>query len=400
MIRRFGRRAIGTIGWGIAAWPAVATAYLLAILASALGRRGPAAATAAGPVPRFVILVPAHDEERVVGATVESLMAEAYPTERRTVLVLADNCSDATAAVAREHGATVWERDDPEHPGKGQALAWALGRLPEAFPDHEGVVFVDADCLVVPGTLAALGRELRDGASVAQADYRISNPEASPSAALRYVGFALFNTVRPLGKTALGLSSGLLGTGMAFSREALEQVPWRSFSVGEDREMHVRLVQNGVRVRFVADACVTSPAPTTQTAGETQQQRWETGNVELARASAGPLLRAGLSRGDRQLAHAGFELLVPPFSLLAAGAGAGALAGIAAGSRPLRRLAGATIAGQAIYVAGGLRAVGAPPAAYRAFAAAPWLIVRRLGQYLSLSRGGGASAWETTAREG
>ena len=94
----------------------------------------------------------------------------------------------------------MWERDDPEHPGKGQALAWALGRLPEAFPDHEGVVFVDADCLVLPGRSPRSGAELRDGASVAQADYRISNPEASPSAALRYAGFGLFEHRAPAGQ--------------------------------------------------------------------------------------------------------------------------------------------------------------------------------------------------------
>ena len=141
-----------------------------------------------------------------------------------------------------------------------------------------------------------------------------------------------------------------------------------------------------------------TPAPTTQAAAA-QQMRWESGNAAVAREIGRPLLRAGLSRGDRQLAHAGFERSCRRCRCCGRRGGRRA-AGSAAGSRPLRRFAGATIAGQALYVAGGLRAVGAPPAAYRAFAAAPWLIVRRLGQYLSLSRGGGASAWETTAREG
>src|SRR5262249_34357078 len=153
-----------------------------------------------------------HDEEHQVAATIRSLQATAYPPARRRIVVVADNCTDATAQVARAAGADVLERHDPARRGKGHALAWAFPWILED-PRVDAVCIVDADCEVSANLLQALSGRLRAGADAAQARYVVSDPTASTGAALRWAGFALFNVLRPRGRDRLGMSAGMLGTG-------------------------------------------------------------------------------------------------------------------------------------------------------------------------------------------
>jgi 1,2-diacylglycerol 3-beta-glucosyltransferase len=396
------RRALLTAGWMAGGWAAACTGYLLALLAAAAGRGSRHGVPPLGPdlEPQLLVLVPAHDESGVIAACVGSLVAADYPPDRRAIVVVADNCADDTAERARAAGALVWERDDAARPGKGPALAWALDHARRAVPDFAGVVMVDADCRASAGLLSALAARLSTGQAIVQADYTIANPEASTAAALRYAGFALVNTVRPRGKTALGLSCGLLGTGMALSRDVLEAVPWRAFSVTEDREYHLRAVWAGWRATFAAEAAVTSPAPTTHQAAQTQQMRWETGNVELARRWVPRLAGRGLRRRDVQELHLALELLVPPLSLVVAAGGLAAAAGAALRSRRLTLTGATALAGVTAYVLGGLRLVGAPRTVFSALARAPRLIAMRLAQYSRLGVGRGVTGWQRTAREG
>ena len=377
------------------------TAYLLVVLvASAAGRRSAPESPGAGPLPDLLVLVPAHDEELLVGDAVDSLLAADYGGGRREVVVIADNCSDRTAAVAAEHGATVWKRDAVDARGKGQALAWAIKQAERERPGVAAIAVIDADCRITANLLRVLGAGVASGADAVQAENRVSNPDDSHTAALRFAGFALFNAVRPRGKEHLGLSCGLLGTGMAFAAATLRAVPWTAFSVGEDREYHARLVASGRRARFAPEAAVFSAAPATPEAAVVQQTRWETGNVELALRWSPRLLLAGIARADVQRIHAAIELLVPPLSLLVTQTLAGGALAAAGGDRRLVRRAAAVGAAQVVYVVGGLAAAGAPPTVYRALAAAPGLIVRKLAQYGRILTGGGATAWERTSRDG
>jgi Glycosyltransferase like family 2 len=378
-------------------WLALSTAYLLALLGLAALRRGRHRAPVAGDPLRAVVVVPAHDEAPVVGATVAALMRQDH--SHFEVIVLADNCGDDTAARAAAAGATVWERDDPGARGKGQALAWAFARLQVERPQTEMVAVVDADCAASPNLVAELERALRSGAPAAQAAYDVANPEASATSALRWAGFALMHRIRPRGRAALGLSADLFGTGMAFRADLLRTVPWRSFSVTEDAEYHVRLVEAGHRVAYVADASVASPMPTTDSAARSQQLRWESGNASLARGSARRLLGAALRGRDAHLLHAGAEQLVPPQALLVAANGACLAAGAALRRRSVVACAALVGGGQAAYVLGGLRVAGAPPAVYRALLRAPLLVARKLAVLSQVGAGRGASAWVRTERE-
>jgi 1,2-diacylglycerol 3-beta-glucosyltransferase len=380
-------------------WMAGATAYLLALVAAGATSDADAIDDGVdGGELCIAVLVPAHDEEAGVAASVDALIAQRYPLGGHEVIVIADNCSDATADVAATAGATVWERHDPAARGKGQALAWALARLWTERPAVDAVAIVDADCIATPNLCAVVDRGLRRGARAIQVRYVVSNPDASPTAALRWAGFALMHVVRPRGKRRLGLSCGLFGTGMAFHRNLLREQPWSAFSVTEDAEYHLRLVAAGDVVGFAEEASVASPMPAYGAAAADQQLRWETGNARLAGRSA-RLLLDGLRARDRRRIGAALDRLVPSQSLLVAGtAGAGAGA-LAIRSRGLVLLGALTAAGQAAYVLGGLASVRAPRPVWLALAGAPRLVVAKLGQAGRIARGRGAGEWVRTARD-
>jgi hypothetical protein len=382
---------------------ALATAYLLALLLAARDAvRHPhpqPPAPAAAERLRLVVLVPAHDEEAGIGATLESLAACEYPQASRKTVVVADNCTDRTAEVARAAGAEVWERHDPDRRGKGFAVAWALERLLAPPAEVDAVVFVDADCTVSANLLDAVDRHLGAGAEALQVDYLASNPEASATSALRFAAFALADTVRFHGKERLGLSCGLVGTGMAFTAATLRESPWTTTGLVEDGEFHMRLVLAGVRTEFVPEAWVSQAVPTTMSASSEQQARWEKGRLDLARAWAPRLIGAGIARRDPVRLHAGLESLVPPQSVIALGGLAGLALGALGGRRHLRALALLTLGGQACFVLGGLRLVRAPAAVYRALLSAPLLIANKLALYAQLLIGRGPSGWVRTERE-
>src|SRR3954452_3504310 len=256
------RTLLGKLAETLAAALLAAVGYLLVLLGgAALARRRGGAqplATTGDPGARFAVLVPAHDEEASIASTLESLFAQDYPSELYDVVVIADNCSDATAAVAREHGALVLERSDATQRGKGFALAWALERLPGEADRAEAIAFVDADCRVTPNFLTALGARLRAGAQAVQSANVVANPEESTASALRYAAFALVNWVKPLGRTTLGLSTSLHGTGMAMTRDVLRRHPWNAFGLAEDHEYAYRLIAAGERIDFAPEAAVTS----------------------------------------------------------------------------------------------------------------------------------------------
>jgi hypothetical protein len=382
------------------AWLAAGTGYLLTLTAFAAVPRRPEPAGGPGGEPlRFVVLVPAHDEEEQIAATVAALLGQTHPSERREVLVIADNCTDATADRARAAGATVWARDQPDARGKGQALAWAMQRLWRERPHTDAVAIVDADCHASPGLLAGFDRLMRGGATAVQAVYDVANPEASTASALRWAGFALMHRVRPSGRARLGLSADLFGTGMAFRADLLRAHPWTSFSITEDAEYHLRLVEAGERVAFLPDERVESAMPTSHAQATEQQLRWESGNAELLRRTVPRLLREGLRRRDAERIHAALEQLVPPQTVLVAANGGLLAAAAALRDRRGVRLGAATLAAQGVYVLAGLRVAQAPPAVFRALLQAPRLLSAKLPLFARIGAGRGASTWVRTDRQ-
>lgn len=348
---------------------------------------------------RLSVLVPAHDEEPTLPDTLAALGALDYPPDRFEVVVIADNCTDRTAEVAARAGAIVLERDAPDARGKGQAVAWALDVL-AARPDWrpDAVVMLDADCTPTPNLLAELEGRLLAGEQAVQVDYTVDNPDEAWSAALRFAAFTLQHTVRPLGKERLGLSAGLFGTGMAFTRELLERQPWRAFTLAEDGEYYLRLLLDGERVAFVPGAQVGSAMPTELGRSEQQNLRWEAHRWLLLRRFASPLLTSGLRHRDPGRLNGVAELLFPPLSLTVTLQAASLAAGLVLRSRPAASVAASALAGQTAVVVGGLALVGAPPSVYRALARAPFFIAWKLALLARVSAGKGPTDWVRTER--
>jgi cellulose synthase/poly-beta-1,6-N-acetylglucosamine synthase-like glycosyltransferase len=345
------------------------------------GRSDPAGASNA-TAPRIVVLVPAHDEAALIARCVASLRAQTYAPDRYEVVVIADNCTDDTAAVAAAAGAEVLVRDEPHARGKGQALRWAIERVLARDPAPDAIAVVDADSIAVPEFLSRLSAPLAEGAMAVQGESLLID-DGSPASSLRSAAFLLVNRVRPSGRAALGLASQLGGNGMLFTRDLLLAHPWDAFSSTEDIEYAVKLRAAGVRPAFAAGAVVDSPTAPTAEAASQQQLRWEGGKVHVARTHVPELLAAALRTRRLSLLDAAVELLMPPLGLLAATAIAGALvAGILllVGVIPLWPLLIWVVAVLAIpvYVLVGLVAARAPRSAYRALLRAPVFVVRKV----------------------
>ena len=313
-------------GWVFAGLglPVLAAAFYLLLLT--LAWRRPTYVQGRQARLRFVVLVPAHNEQGGIAATVRSLQAIDYPHDLRTIVVLADNCTDRTAEVARAAGAHVIERGEPTRRGKGQALQYGIDRLlmaAEDVPAWDALAVVDADTTASPNLLHALGAHLEAGMSAVQAAYLPSPDRSGPMAVITNVGFTAFHLVRSAARERCGLSCGLRGNGMAFRRELLRRVPHAAFSRTEDLEFGILLGLEGVRVAFAGDTCVYGEMPEQRDVVAVQRERWIGGRAAIARRFGGALVRGAVTRRSLMLADLACDLFVPPLSLLTLASGAG-----------------------------------------------------------------------------
>lgn len=352
---------------------------------------------------RFDIVVPAHDEERGIGVTIANLQRLDYPKDRYRILVVADNCGDATARIAAEAGAVVLVRDEPARRGKGYALALGFDRA-EADAVADAVVVIDADSTASPNLLRAFARRFEAGAGAVQASYGVRDPEASWRARLMVLALAIFHGLRSLGRERLGLSTGLRGNGMGFTRDVLRRVPADAFSIVEDVEYGIKLAEAGYRVGYVPEAQVLGDMAPRGAAAATQRRRWESGRAAIARAHAPRLLREGLARRDATRLDLAMDLLVPPLSSLALVA----LVGAATATVVHAALGGSatvlvpwllSMVFLTVYVLRGLSLSGAGPRGLLTLLWAPVYVAWKIGLRLRRSPHG-SQEWIRTARDG
>lgn len=267
----------------------------------------------AKPSGRTVIILPAHDEEAVIGRTLGALTAAA-----RTdfdVLVVADNCSDRTAAIARGQNVQVAERMDPERRGKGFALAFARDWLRADPP--AAVIVLDSDCRTDRESLLALAGSCQQLGVPAQA-INLLEPSrtAGPLVQVSSFAFLIKNLVRQRGLQRLAGGVHLTGTGMCLPWPLFDSADLATASIVEDIRLGIELAALGKHPRLVSECVVWSPhAAQAQTLG--QRSRWEGGFLSLARVAAPDLLKRGLAKGSLPTIFAGLDLLVPPLALLA-----------------------------------------------------------------------------------
>jgi cellulose synthase/poly-beta-1,6-N-acetylglucosamine synthase-like glycosyltransferase len=243
--------------------------------------------------PRVAVLVPAHNEGGGLLPTLADIRAQMRGSDR--LVVVADNCTDDTAAIAAAAGADVVDRNDPSRRGKGYALAAGLRHLAGDPPDI--VVMVDADCRL--------------------ADSAVDRMAVACAASQRPVqAWRVKNSVRPLGLRALGLPCQLMGSGMAFPWEVIRSVDLASGSIVEDLKLGLDLAVAGYPPLFCPFPGVTSQFPVSVEGRRSQRLRWEQGHIGTIMAAAPLLIFGGLARARLDLLAMGFDLAVPPLALL------------------------------------------------------------------------------------
>ena len=292
--------------------------FVLQILAAAWPR-GPAAARSHQHAVRgrLAVLVPAHDEAAGIARTLAAVLPQLRGQDR--VVVVADNCTDDTAAIARAAGPRVQvvERWHATDRGKGFALAFGVDALRADPPGL--VVILDADCHIAQGSLDALCDCVVDHDRPAQALYLMNaRPDARLPRRIAQFAWRVRNWVRPAGWRRLGLPCQLMGTGMAFSWPMLREAPLANASIVEDMQLGIALAMAGRPPLFCPRALVTSLFPDSAAATRSQRTRWEHGHLETIARELPGLLAAAWRRRDTRLAGMALDLCVPPLALLAA----------------------------------------------------------------------------------
>lgn len=260
------------------------------------------------------VLVPAHNEAAQIAQTIRSVLDQLDPSD--ALLVVADNCTDNTADIARAMGAEVVERHDTERRGKGFALDFGLQHLFQ----REGithVVMIDADCLLAPKAMTHLIAACVQSGQPTQARYLMQAPQDS-GLKVRVAEFAWLvkNQIRPLGMHRLGLPCHLTGSGMAFPISVLRDVPLASGNLVEDMQLGLDLAQRGHAPRYCHESLVTSTFAPTDAGLQSQRQRWEHGHLQTIATQVPALLRCALQRRDPRLALLALDLGIPPLASL------------------------------------------------------------------------------------
>lgn len=264
----------------------------------------------------FAVVVPAHNEEMVIERTLHSLQGMFYPKEMVDIIVVADNCTDRTADIARSSGAIVLERIDPIQRGKGYALRWCFDNLLKSIRGYEGIVVIDADSAVSRNFLQVMNYYLEHDAKAIQASDLVAPASESWSSEATRLGFTLYNYVRPLGRRVIGCSSGLRGNGMCFATDTLRKYPWQAFSLTEDLQYGLDLVLNDVQTVFAPEAMVLATMPADPANAESQRARWEAGRLPVTRSYIPRLLRHAIGHGSFRSLDACIDLATPPFVAL------------------------------------------------------------------------------------
>lgn len=261
--------------------------------------------------PQFTVLMPAHDEAQGIGDAIRAVLAQMRSGDQ--LIVIADNCSDATADIARMLGATVVERHDPDRRGKGHALEAAR---PYVDPDpNRAIIVVDADCIPQSHALNHLAAAtLSEGAAIQAIDLLSLPDEASPLVRISCFAFLVKNLVRQRALQRMTGVALLQGTGMAFPQSLYARIDWGGGSLVEDLDLGVRLLAAGERVLFDDRAMFLSPA-SSESATIGQRRRWEHGMLASIARNV-PLLLHAASRGRPRLLLVALDQIVPPTVML------------------------------------------------------------------------------------
>lgn len=317
---------------------------------------------------RFLVLIPAHNEERVIRHCLEAI--EADRRAGNGVLVVADRCTDATADIARSFGARVVERGPGEEPGR--AAARQAGLEQARALEWDAVVMLDADSVISPGFFVACERALATGADAVQARSESQKGRTLATEA-SLAAFTLQGVTLPRGRDRLGAFVRLRGTGMAIRRDLALAHRFRA-PASEDLFFTLDLLLAGTRCRHVDTARLRSQGANTWNDFGGQKLRYEAGRMAAARAYLPRLVRQALRRRDLACADAAWFLATPPFAIAVLSLLGGLAFASAANAWVAAAVCGAGLLVLAAVIVTGLIQARAGARTWLALLAAPWYL--------------------------
>jgi cellulose synthase/poly-beta-1,6-N-acetylglucosamine synthase-like glycosyltransferase len=369
--------------------------YLLAVASVRSGSRQPNRQ----PRHTFVLAIPAHNEESVIGATVKRLWEMDYPRRMFDIYVVADHCGDGTARAARAAGAQCLERAEEPRGSKGAALAWAFKQIPELGTSCDAVVVFDADTQADRNFLRVMDARLRRGDTVIQGCHRISNPDDGWFPALTAAMFTVDNRFQNQGRANLGWSAKNMGDSICFRADVLWRMGWGE-GLTEDYEFRQKLLLEGFRIAYEPGAIGYGEAAANWRAARAQRMRWLSGTFNASRRYARTLLKEGLRRRNGAMLDGAVQAIMPSYSTLALVSVVSLAAHLllhAYVSLVLIGLWGAAVLSLVAYPLIGLALERAPLGAYIAISLGPVFIVWRTWLGL-VARLGKPVMWVRTAR--
>jgi len=271
---------------------------------------------------KFMAIIPAHNEEAVIGNLLESLNAQNYPKELLDIYVIADNCTDNTAQIARDAGAIVYERFDENKKTKGYAMQWFLNKKIEENADYDAFFVFDADNVVMPDFTVSMNKKLCQGEEVVQGYRDIKNPSDTWVTA----GYALFywtmHRFYHLARYNLGLSPLLNGTGFMVKFDLVKVEGWNTKTLTEDIEFSLINIAKGRKLGWATEAIVYDEQPLGFKQSWTQRTRWSVGHLQcfkhyLKDLAMGVVRNRTVMNFDGLLYLMGMPILIVTLGLLA-----------------------------------------------------------------------------------
>ncbi len=241
---------------------------------------------------RFMAIIPAHNEEAVVTDLIESLKKQDYPKELLDIYVIADNCTDNTAFVARNAGAIVYERFDPEKKTKGYALNWFLEQKIAEDAPYDAFCIFDADNIVDKNFIKEMNKKLCQGEEVVQGYRDIKNPTDNWITAGYTIFYWTMNRFYHLARYNIGLSPLINGTGFMVKFDVIKPDGWKTKTLTEDIEFSLTRIIKGKKLGWATDAIVYDEQPLGFKQSWKQRTRWTVGHIQCMKEYTKPLLLA------------------------------------------------------------------------------------------------------------